>query len=763
MAPIPRYKREKIQANVQTEQLAGASEQAAAQGYGAIAREQKGLAAQHGQRAGQEIQSFAQKLNDFTSALDMGMRADATKRAQDDGKLEMAERRKKIFEIQSKYANDPKTRDKKIQELSIATEEDSFSVYGRIYQDQVSASHAYQTELDASNAAAMAYRDAHGNPELFKDLYKAYEEKTKETAPNKVGRLATTQAFEKHGVKMYEQMYTDLYSKNAAQNAENLKGNIAGLEFLIKDASSKGDTQAVAAYTGQLNALIAGEVARNNMGAIEGKALLQESYTVAQTAEFMRFGTEQANMGQGWDFISKLKNPKHPYGKAFLKMPVDVQKKILADMGTATKAYEEAELGKDKHEVDKVDIKQKVNTLDLKKDMIETGKVYSPEYLQQMVQDGWINEAQRKELIQAQDITSDQAVLTQYSDDRFLAEISADDIMNEPHLSLEDKRKLMDKRTKVHSSSQYDWVKSNQGKEVIRRIREDFDRPEGIGAIMAEVHGEKTPKDKAYAAFREELWDRVEALPFEKQATGVMQIYREMKNELKTKEAEAKKEKKESADANAYNEAAREAEEHNSKWYNTEKSVRDVLMEKNGGNTNYVDRVMSTGGKTAKPTKPKEPLKKPAKPKVKPLVIYKPDQFNYVERAKDITGWAPSISGKNVDLAHVRRDVKDTAYPVMKKHGLSVIDGFRYTPGNGANNSQHLHGNALDVSWAGKTVEEKVAIIKDFKAAGFKGFGIGNNTIHVDRRNRAASWSYIGGTQKGGGWMPKWAAQALRD
>jgi len=110
-------------------------------------------------------------------------------------------------------------------------------------------------------------------------------------------------------------------------------------------------------------------------------------------------------------------------------------------------------------------------------------------------------------------------------------------------------------------------------------------------------------------------------------------------------------------------------------------------------------------------------------------------------------------------------EASSAASPLLEKHGLRITSGFRSPEHNksvgGAKNSKHMEGHAMDVHWKGKTTAEKSAIIKDFKEAGFTGFGVGENTLHVDRRKKGASWSYIGGTSTGGGKMPPWARDSI--
>jgi len=126
-------------------------------------------------------------------------------------------------------------------------------------------------------------------------------------------------------------------------------------------------------------------------------------------------------------------------------------------------------------------------------------------------------------------------------------------------------------------------------------------------------------------------------------------------------------------------------------------------------------------------------------------------------------GWLPKITGKNVLMEGQHPDVGTNAYPIMKKHGLTIVDAYRKTAGGGASKSQHLHGKALDVAWGHIPESKRAAIIQEFKDSGFTGFGVGPTSLHIDRRDakKRASWSYYGGTATGGGRMPKYAQGVL--
>lgn len=55
--------------------------------------------------------------------------------------------------------------------------------------------------------------------------------------------------------------------------------------------------------------------------------------------------------------------------------------------------------------------------------------------------------------------------------------------------------------------------------------------------------------------------------------------------------------------------------------------------------------------------------------------------------------------------------------------------------------SRHFHGDALDISTAGMTDQQKINLVQAALKAGFQGFGFGENILHVDLGNKR-SWFY---------------------
>ena len=105
-----------------------------------------------------------------------------------------------------------------------------------------------------------------------------------------------------------------------------------------------------------------------------------------------------------------------------------------------------------------------------------------------------------------------------------------------------------------------------------------------------------------------------------------------------------------------------------------------------------------------------------------------------------------------------------TAFAGLGINKVKITSGFRSPEDNkrvgGAEQSQHMHGNAMDIDVTGYSVAERVNIIKALSAAGITGLGIGSNIIHADVGGRRA-WGYAGSA--GGGAVPKWAQAAIAE
>lgn len=91
---------------------------------------------------------------------------------------------------------------------------------------------------------------------------------------------------------------------------------------------------------------------------------------------------------------------------------------------------------------------------------------------------------------------------------------------------------------------------------------------------------------------------------------------------------------------------------------------------------------------------------------------------------------------------------------------LSVNSAYRNPAQNaaadGAKRSQHMHGNAFDVSTAGMSPEDRAALVQAAKSSGFTGYGGYNNSLHFDV-GPSRTW----GADHTGATTPDWLKAAL--
>jgi hypothetical protein len=130
--------------------------------------------------------------------------------------------------------------------------------------------------------------------------------------------------------------------------------------------------------------------------------------------------------------------------------------------------------------------------------------------------------------------------------------------------------------------------------------------------------------------------------------------------------------------------------------------------------------------------------------------------------------WNKSGEGLSGRAAGVRTD----AAQALRQQGvpLNVTSEYRSPERNaavgGARGSQHLHGNAIDVSLTGLSPEQQQMVVNQFlsdpRVGGF-GYYPRSNSIHVDVRQggRAAWGTDYHGTSVGEGW-PSWLTQQVR-
>lgn len=122
------------------------------------------------------------------------------------------------------------------------------------------------------------------------------------------------------------------------------------------------------------------------------------------------------------------------------------------------------------------------------------------------------------------------------------------------------------------------------------------------------------------------------------------------------------------------------------------------------------------------------------------------------------------IVGPTQNVSADLQDRVKASFAGLGIENVRISSGFRSPAKNkavgGAERSQHMHGNAMDIDVSGYSHAERVKIIRSLSANGITGIGVGSNIIHADLGGRRA-WGYK--TAAGGGEVPKWAQEAIAE
>lgn len=118
-----------------------------------------------------------------------------------------------------------------------------------------------------------------------------------------------------------------------------------------------------------------------------------------------------------------------------------------------------------------------------------------------------------------------------------------------------------------------------------------------------------------------------------------------------------------------------------------------------------------------------------------------------------------AIKGQTIDKLHPDLvDRVSAAFAATGADTVKINSGFRDPEDNkrvgGAKQSQHMHGNAMDIDVSGYSHAQRVELIRALSAKGVTGLGVGANVIHADIGGRRA-WGYPS--------IPKWAQPVIAE
>lgn len=470
--PLPTYKKQVQQ--VATPRQIGSGSNAAA---GMIA-------------SAKASQSLSQRLSSFSNQLTGVAKGMAQDQAGKDAVRDIYVRKQKVSDINNNPNLSEEDKQKQIDSLTEGVEKKSFGVYSKAYESAAASAYSNQLATDAKAAYDLAMTQSGGDPQTFMKMYSAFGKETVNGAPTEATSILAQQTATKYGAAGYRSLMQSSISKNTAANRKRNNDNYEAISSQFADAfyaqdeieiARLGTLAAQAGNAAVRDGLISEEENQTRLGRMADKAIMDST---------KRQFSEELNIGNGdVAFLKFRMAEKNGY---FDTIDPDEVSKFKSSMMRQIKEYNDNELAQIEFEnkQSKVISEQTFNS---NVQHIAQG-ILTEEDITYQEQQGLISSShamQSRERLAVGDTRpiSDAKVLGSYAESSTLIDTSVEDIFNDVYLSHPDKTALVQKREKL-IETRFKWTTTNDGREAIRRIKEEFGIREGT--LLAKIDMENT-------------------------------------------------------------------------------------------------------------------------------------------------------------------------------------------------------------------------------------------------------------------------------
>lgn len=433
--------------------------------------------------------SLSQKLQQFSSTL-QGMAGQmAQTQGAKDAVIDIQTRKKKVAEIRAKGLS-PKDEQAEIGKLSEGTYSKFSGIYSRAYDSAASSAYASQIKTDAKSAYDLAMIESGGDPALFMEMYSKFSQETVRGAPTEAGAIVAQETTLNYGTSGYRSLVTAQASAGAKARKSTYKDANEAMSKQFSDAYYQNDYIAQARIFSEINA--AGEAAvRDGLISQQEHEVNQSNIANNAMIDSVKRGFgEELNVGRGdiayTQFI--INERKGMYEGA----DPDEIAKIKKSMLTQIKDFNDASLERMRFEAEQHDAIS-LETFNQATQRIAQGQLSNDDitlYEQQGVLSlSHANQLRERLAIGSTRKISDAKVLGSYAESSTLVDTDPEAILNDPHLSERDKASLIQRREQL-LATKFNWTKTNDGREAIRRIKENFGIIEGT--LIAKIDMENT-------------------------------------------------------------------------------------------------------------------------------------------------------------------------------------------------------------------------------------------------------------------------------
>ena len=460
----------------------------------------------------QANQTLAQKLSQFSQNLTGVAKGMAQSEAAKNATADVLKRKQKIEDINSEYRGRALTEDEKeerrsrIAEIKEGADRVFSGTYSRAYESAASSAYSNQVAADAKSAYDLAIMNSGGDPEVFMKSYGAFSSETVAGAPTEATSILAQQTTMKYGTAGYKSLMMAKMGANKKANKTTHKDNMSAISQQFSGAYYSGDSVEISRLGALATSASEAAVRDGLITQAEHEVNLSNMSDRAVMDSVNRKFGEEVNVGRGDIVYMQFRQ---------------------AERNGDFESFDPEEIAKTKSSMLKQIKEFNDSTLERARFEKESFESISDDTFRQGTQDaanGSLTEAQitdwekggvlstshadslRERIsVGATRKVSDAQSLSRFAESTVLLDTDNYLILEDPSLSETDKTNLI-KRKETLLEGRFNWVKTNDGREAIRRIKSNFGILEGT--LMAKLDLNNTTMrdfDNMYKEFYAEV------------------------------------------------------------------------------------------------------------------------------------------------------------------------------------------------------------------------------------------------------------------
>jgi len=490
--------------------------------------------------------SLAQKLDTFSSQLHQQAGAMAQTQAAKDATVDIYKRKEKVNKINANPNLSPEQKADEIGKITEGTERFFGGIYSRAYESAADAAYSNQIATDAKSAYDLAMVESQGDPEAFLKSYGAFSSETTRGAPTEATAILAQQTTTKYGAAGFKSLMMAKMSASTKQTKTSLKDNMEAISKEFSDAYYSGDSIEISRLGGIATSAVEAGVRDGLISDSEKGVFLSNMADRAVLDSVTRKFGEEMNVGRG-DIVYMQFRQAERRGDFETQDPEEIAK-MKSSMLKQIAEFNDGVLERDRFEKESFDLMDD-ETFREGTRMAAAGELTEEQITKWETRSvlSTSNADSLRERIAVGDTrkVSDAATLGRYAESSVLVDTSNDMILDDSMLSEPDKTKLIQRKEQL-LEGRFNWTRTNDGREAVRRIKSTFGILEGTLIAKIDLNN-KTMRDfdeiykEFYAEVSKSEMPAEEVLPI---ADRLLKEYNQKQIDKRAEEIRQSKERK---------------------------------------------------------------------------------------------------------------------------------------------------------------------------------------------------------------------------